>query len=110
MKKNKRPISGKVTHGLLFLILVTSKLYAQNAERLDFNTSAIEYAPSISGDGKTMIFQSNQSGLFKIYEAKLDSLKMWGKPREVYEIYNTGETTVNYGGPSISYDGNFLFF
>ncbi len=70
----------------------------------------VEYAPSISADGKTMIFQSNREGSYKLYQAKLDDSGAWANIKSIDKINNFGDTTDLRGGPSISFDGNTLYF
>lgn len=98
-----------------------------------------EYAPSVSADGKTLIFQSDRYGVlvsgarkvpeidseghknrilnqektsfFGIYETRLHQGGQWSRPEPVDAInrHSEGMTPV-MGGPSISYDGNYLYF
>jgi len=70
----------------------------------------VEYAPSISADGNTMIFQSNREGSYKLYQAKLDNNETWTAIKSIDNINNFGDTTDLRGGPSISFDGNTLYF
>ncbi len=98
-----------------------------------------EYSPSISADGKTLIFQSERYGVlvsginrvpeinseghknrtlnrktasfFGIYQATLHPGGQWSKPEPIDAINRFSEAmTPVVGGPSISYDGNYLFF
>lgn len=98
-----------------------------------------EYAPSVSADGKTLIFQSDRYGVlvsgakkvpeinseghknrtldqekasfFGIYETPLHPSGQWSRPEPIDAIntFSRGMTPV-MGGPSISYDGNYLYF
>ena len=72
----------------------------------------VEYSPTISADGKTMIFQSDreQSGRYKIYESKLDEEGVWSEPVPLDKINNYAASNDLIGGPSLSFDGNFLLF
>ncbi|WP_077924057.1 OmpA family protein [Spirosoma sp. 209] len=100
----------------------------------------IEYAPSVSADGQTLIFQSDRYGLFVnayrkvprinaegdqqavddklsaqffgVYEAHLHPSGQWTRPEPIQSInrYDSDGMTPLIGGPSISYDGNYLFF
>ena len=100
----------------------------------------VEYAPSISADGQTLIFQSDRYGLFVnankkvprinaegnqqiiddklsteffgVYEAHRHPSGQWIRPESINTInrYDSGGMTPLIGGPSISYDGNYLFF
>lgn len=100
----------------------------------------IEYAPSVTADGRTLIFQSDRYGVyvnayrkvpkinpegnqmqikdelsanfFGIYEARQHVSGEWSKPEPIMAInrFDSDGTTPLVGGPSISYDGNLLFF
>lgn len=70
----------------------------------------IEYAPTIQADGKTVIFQRNEKGKnYALYEAKLEGGK-WGKPLYLDKIIPPADSMDLFGGPSLSFDGNTLFF
>jgi outer membrane protein OmpA-like peptidoglycan-associated protein len=101
---------------------------------------SIEYAPSITADGQTLVYQSDQFGIFVnsakkvpvisaegktavildeyeakffgVYEAKLHPSGQWTLPVQIAPIneYANENMTPVMGGPSISYDGNTLFF
>ncbi|MFY0598209.1 MAG: PD40 domain-containing protein [Cyclobacteriaceae bacterium] len=75
----------------------------------ELNSSSIEYAPSISADGRTMIIESNRDGRYKLYDSKLVNGK-WTTPVPIDAINNYGDSTDLIGGPSVSFDGNTLFF
>ncbi len=72
----------------------------------------VEYAPTISADGKTMIFQSNKKDGVKydLYESKLGDDGVWSEPVPLDKINNFGADNDLIGGPSLSFDGNFLLF
>lgn len=74
-----------------------------------FNSARVDYAPSISADGKTMIYESNKEGKYRLYESHLVDGN-WSSPVSIDPINNYGDTTDLIGGPSISFDGNMLFF
>lgn len=128
---------------LLLLLLLPFLMWGQGRKRLPSpinETEHIEYAPSISADGRTLIFQSDKYGLFVnaakkvpqinsdgrsdkildeyeanffgIYEVKLHPSGEWMKPNHIAPIneYAREMMTPVMGGPSISYDGNTLFF
>ncbi len=128
---------------LLLLLLLPLTLMAQGRKRLPApinETEYIEYAPSVSADGRTLIFQSDKYGLFVnagkkvpqinadgrsekmldeyeasffgIYEVKLHPSGEWMKPDQIAAVneYAREMMTPVMGGPSISYDGNTLFF
>lgn len=69
----------------------------------------IEYAPSISADGKTMIFEANEGASYKLYESQLQN-GQWTNPFPLMNINSFGDSTDLIAGPSISFDGNTLYF
>ena len=72
----------------------------------------VEYAPTISADGKTMVFQSDKlkPGSYKLYESKLGDNGVWSEGTYIERINNFGAENDLIGGPSLSFDGNFLLF
>ncbi|HCX24323.1 MAG: hypothetical protein CMB80_13565 [Flammeovirgaceae bacterium] len=74
-----------------------------------FNTDKIEYAPSISADGRTMIIESNRNGRYQLFDSRLVDGN-WTEPNPIGPINDFGDSTDLIGGPSISFDGNTLFF
>ena len=88
----------------------TIAYYRTTAKPVDvFNTTSVDYAPSISADGKSMIVESNRTGKYKLYESK-KSGDSWGELVSLEVINNFGDSTDLIGGPSLSFDGNTLFF
>ncbi|MGL1888466.1 MAG: OmpA family protein [Reichenbachiella sp.] len=80
------------------------------ASLVNLNTEFIEYAPSISADGRTMVFESNESGSYKLYESFLGTDGIWSAPISIDSINNYGGDGVLIAGPAISFDGNTMFF
>ncbi len=75
--------------------------------------SIIEYAATIQADGKTMIVQSNledKVGTWRLFEYTLDENGSWSNPTSLDSINLTIDSTALAGGPSISFDGNTLYF
>src|SRR5258706_2030675 len=69
-----------------------------------------EFSPTISADGKTMIFESgnDRDKNWQLFETHLDDeTGFWGDPVQIENICATCDFL---GGPSLSYDGNYLFF
>ncbi len=104
---------------LLFLILATNfGLKAQDSTMRqvpvkELNTpDFVEYAPTISADGKTMVFQSNRGNgsKYDLYESKLGDDGTWSDPAPLDSINNFGAKDDPIGGPSLSFDGNFLLY
>lgn len=114
----------KIIIGGLFLTTVVSPagIYAQSAHSQKtqefaltkatnlgepINTSELEFAPTISPDGKTMIFQSNREG------GGFDDVKLyishktesgWTEPVSLDKV-----NSITWdGGPFLTYDQNFL--
>jgi len=112
---------------LIFFSVLTGTLFAQIPDTLktygdtlryfrstakpipELNSAKIEYAPSISADGRTMIIESNRRGRYELFDSRLVNGK-WTTPAPIDAINNFGDSTDLIGGPSISFDGNTLFF
>jgi outer membrane protein OmpA-like peptidoglycan-associated protein/Tol biopolymer transport system component len=72
-----------------------------------------EYAPSISADGQTLIYETDRAagaGGWELYQADMLKNGTWSLPRSLTNINTHGNGKDLIGGPSISYDGNTLFF
>ncbi|PLW98901.1 MAG: hypothetical protein C0594_17810, partial [Marinilabiliales bacterium] len=85
--------------------------YSQSYENLN-NVNTLhfsEYAPSFTKDGKTMIFQSDRTGAWRLYESTLHD-NIWSDPRYIEEINDYEEGDHFIGGACISYDGQSLYF
>ena len=65
-----------------------------------------EYSPSISPDGRTLVFQSEKNGFWRIYASHMTDLG-WG---DAYEIFPGLPDSVFVGGPSFGADGKTLVF
>lgn len=82
-----------------------------NSKSININTEFIEFAPSVSGDGKTMIFQSNRDGAgFRIYESTLQSDNNWSAPKILDNINRIARPNYLIGGPCLSQDAKTLYF
>lgn len=125
---------------LLFFAWTT---WAQDKKKLPnpINTPTYtEYAPSITADGQTLVYQSDQYGLFVnankkvpqisadgksekwideyetsffgIYEVKLHPSGEWMKPQNIdaINLFANEFMAPVMGGPTISYDGNTIYF
>ena len=72
--------------------------------------SVTEYAPTIQADGKTIIIERAEAGKkYALYESRLDK-SVWGKPVALDRVNRFGDTTDLVGGPSLSFDGNTMYF
>ena len=74
------------------------------------NSDKIEYAPSISADGNTMIYQSNKEGNYELFMAHRDPSGAWSSSEVIESIKNFGSADVLIAGSSLSYDGNYIYF
>ncbi|ELR73424.1 Outer membrane protein [Fulvivirga imtechensis AK7] len=84
------------------------KLAEAQSERINTISSDkyVEFAPSISADGKTLIFQSNRGSAWELYKSTLSD-DGWSAPIPLTSI---NEKCDFIAGPSLSYDGNFLYY
>ncbi|PWJ59687.1 outer membrane protein OmpA-like peptidoglycan-associated protein [Dyadobacter jejuensis] len=132
----------KLTYITYIVLMVCQMAKGQSKSRLPDPINLkdyIEYAPSISADGRKLIFQSGRYGLYVsagnrvpvieaegrtqkmensemanfygVYETSLHPSGQWLTPEPIMNInrYGSGIAPV-IGGPSISYDGNFLYY
>ncbi|NJN42569.1 MAG: hypothetical protein HC811_10415 [Flammeovirgaceae bacterium] len=92
--------------------VLDSMSYYNNTKKPVISDQQItEYAPTIQADGKTLIFEANQanSSTFKLFSSNLDG-SGWTKPVSLDKINSSGDSLDLIGGPSISFDGNILYF
>ncbi len=74
------------------------------------NTTGAEYNPSLSGDGKTMIFTSKVSNMYDPeFVVSYKTATGWSRP-EVLPVLNTKIKTVFTGDYTLSHDGNVIVF
>lgn len=96
---------------ILFLFSTFCVAQTERIELKNINSEGIEYAPSISADGNTLIFQSNRNGEYQLFEARKNENGSWSTPEVLQGDINTfGEERDLIGGPSITYDGNQIYF
>lgn len=90
-----------------------SMVYYNNTKKPAIsNPQIIEYAPTIQADGKTIIFEANRSitsGSFNLFSTQLEN-GTWQPPISLDKINSSGDSLDLIGGPSISFDGNILYF
>jgi hypothetical protein len=82
-----------------------SSAFAQNDKALPapINTNKFtEFAPSVSADGKTLIFESDRQGDWKLFESHRNG-KNWSVPTAIPKITTTFFEKAPLGGPCISY-------
>jgi len=68
-----------------------------------------EYAPSISANGRTLIYESNKDGSWKLYLTR-DENGSWSNEIPLDSINNYGDSIDVISGPNFSYDGNRIYF
>lgn len=72
-----------------------------------------EYAPTVSADGKTLIFEWNKNKTavegeqWELFESRLSEDGSWSEP---YPLTAINEKCNFLAGPSLSYDGNIIYF
>jgi Tol biopolymer transport system component len=73
------------------------------------STRYTEFAPTISADGRTIIFQSdaNKKKGWELYETHLGDDSTWSAPASLKAINDKCQFLA---GPSLSYDGNTIYF
>jgi outer membrane protein OmpA-like peptidoglycan-associated protein len=69
----------------------------------------IEYAPTIQADGRVIIFEAQTKKGYQLYQTKMSEGK-WQKPESITKINQSVDSTALIGGPSLSFDGNELYF
>jgi hypothetical protein len=74
-----------------------------------------EFAPTISPDGKSLIYQSNRKGkkfegYYRLWESKKDSNGWWTEPKPLESINAKAAKGDIIGGPMYGYDGNTLYY
>ncbi len=69
----------------------------------------IEYAPTISANGRTLIFESNKNSNWNLYLSKLEG-DDWQKEDPLDSINSYGDSIDVISGPNFSYDGNRIYF
>ena len=74
------------------------------------NSNEVEYAPSISADGNTMIYQSSKEGNYELHMAHRDQNGIWSQSEVIESIRNFGNDDILIAGSSLSYDGNYIYF
>ena len=68
-----------------------------------------EFAPTISADGNTLIYESDKSGRWRLYISTQFN-GVWSTPKDMDIINNRLQSGDFIGGPCFSYDGNRLYF
>lgn len=98
----------------LFVIISATFSSAQSAQGLGAPVNTLnfaEFAPTISADGKTMIFESDRGGKdqWRLYISSMVG-GVWTEPKALDVVNNFVKPDDFLGGPCLSYDGNTLMF
>lgn len=105
-------ISGILTYGQISSPSVANKAEAKLITLgAPVNTlENSEFSPTISADGKTMIFESDRGGRWRLYITHQIKPNVWSEPKEITVISDFVAPGDFLGGPCLSYDGSILFF
>lgn len=74
------------------------------------NISATEYFPAISLDGHNLIYVWNIDNMSYIFESTLKADSTWAEPSQIEALNNYNLTESYIRDPSISYNGQILYF
>lgn len=105
------------TRVCLFLFLLMSGTIAaqdgMDKTRVDVisNPEGTEFSPTISADGRTMIFEAQKGkkkeDKWELYQSTLGENNQWSTPVPVTSINDKCQFIA---GPSLNYDGNVLYY
>ena len=107
---------------LIFIVLLVqvSLVFAQQKQIQNSNLQTLgkpintlqfsEFAPTVSADGNTMIFESDKTGRWRLYITYQVRPGSWTEPKDLDVINNVMAAGDFLGGPCISYDGSLLLF
>ena len=101
---------------IIILIIICFNINAQektqvvNIGKPINKIETIDYAPTISSDGKMMIFESDRNNGWKLYQTFKNDDGTWSEPIYISKINDSGKGTDFIGGPFLTYDNNYLYF
>lgn len=98
---------------LILLFFSYSTLQAQNYTEMKApinKKNVIESTPSISLDGRILIFVSDFDGTEKLYQSYLKNDGTWELPTSIDSINMLAQKDDKMGSSSLSFDGNTLYF
>lgn len=118
MKQYLQTWSLIVTQTMLGILLVIAPTQAQENYKITkleepINTKRyVEYAPALSSDGKTLVFQSNnnEGKHWRLYQSTLSVDGKWSKPQSLSSINNYQGGAHYVAGPSLSSNADTLYF
>jgi len=88
---------------------VLDSLYPKNIVSEISTDEHTEYAPSISANGRTLIYESNKDGSWKLYLTRFEN-DQWSDEISLDSINTYGDSIDVISGPNFSYDGNRIYF
>lgn len=89
---------------------VDSMQYYNNTKKPAIaNQQIVEYAPTIQADGKTIIFEATEGQTYKLFRSHFEN-GSWSAAEPLTRINASGDSLDLIGGPSLSFDGNSLYF
>lgn len=93
----------------LFIFLLIMNAAAQDRRIIENISSSryLEFAPAVSGDGKTMIFQQMRKDRWALLLSRLTSPGVWSQPEPLDQL---NSRFMYISGPCLSYDGKTLYF
>ena len=97
----------------IFLLFISVLSFSQEYQKMAYPINTIEhneYSPSISYDGKTLIYEADNSGRWRLYQSHKMGEKKWSKPRPIEEINELMDKSKFVGGAFQTYDGKYLLF
>lgn len=107
--------TGMIAFLILFFLVIRQSAWSQTSQiplpRSVNIPNQFQYAPSISGDGRSLLFMSDYSIDRKLHmqHSYMVGPGKWKKAEEI--IFKTNYGHLHYlGGHSLSYDGKVLFF
>ncbi len=98
---------------IIAIIILISTIAKSQEYKLPIPINTVEnneFSPTLSADGKTMIFQSDRSGKWRLYETTMNDDSTWTEPKSLHEINNFDTKDIFIGYPFLTYDGKYLFF
>lgn len=99
------PLAGQITQPA-----VDSMQYYNNTKKPAISDQKlIEYAPTIQADGKTIIYEAQAASTYNLFQSSLEAGR-WSAPTSLTRINSSGDSLDLIGGPSLSFDGNELYF
>lgn len=109
-------MAGKIFQSAIFFLSLFPCIFSHGQEKKNLGAPInskeyIEFAPTISADGRTLIYESNKNGGWKLFVSVFDeNTDTWSDPHPLTAINESGTAGDFIGGPFLSYDGNTLYF